>query len=61
LPVCFWGDPSGEKLRDAYFSMYPGIFHSINIIELMGTHFLCAHQVSGARVTSLYQILPQKV
>ena len=34
LPVCFWGDPAGEKFRDAYFSMYPGIFHFVNIIEL---------------------------
>ncbi|KAF8228881.1 acetoacetyl-CoA synthetase [Tricholoma matsutake] len=34
LPVCFWGDPTGEKFRDAYFSMYPGIFHSTDFIEL---------------------------
>ncbi|GLB37018.1 putative AMP-binding enzyme [Lyophyllum shimeji] len=26
LPLYFWGDPSGEKLRDAYFNMYPGIW-----------------------------------
>lgn len=25
LPLYFWGDSSGEKLRDAYFNMYPGI------------------------------------
>ena len=24
LPLAFWGDDSGEKLREAYFSMYPG-------------------------------------
>ena len=24
IPVCFWGDESGEKFRDAYFGMYPG-------------------------------------
>jgi acetoacetyl-CoA synthetase len=28
LPLCFWGDSSGEKLRDAYFNMYPGTFFS---------------------------------
>lgn len=29
LPICFWGDESGEKLRQAYFSTYPGqcIYH----------------------------------
>ncbi|KAF8070101.1 acetoacetyl-CoA synthetase [Lyophyllum atratum] len=26
MPLYFWGDPSGEKLRDAYFNMYPGIW-----------------------------------
>ncbi|HST56764.1 MAG TPA: acetoacetate--CoA ligase [Solirubrobacteraceae bacterium] len=24
MPVFFWGDPSGERYRDSYFSMYPG-------------------------------------
>ena len=24
LPFGFWGDDSGQKLREAYFSMYPG-------------------------------------
>ncbi|KAG5351383.1 hypothetical protein C0989_006714 [Termitomyces sp. Mn162] len=24
LPLYFWGDATGEKLRDAYFNMYPG-------------------------------------
>ncbi|KIM45283.1 hypothetical protein M413DRAFT_441964 [Hebeloma cylindrosporum] len=27
LPIAFWGDESGQKLRDAYFSRYPGIWH----------------------------------
>lgn len=24
IPVCFWGDESGQKFRDAYFNVYPG-------------------------------------
>ena len=24
LPVSFWGDESGKKLREAYFGVYPG-------------------------------------
>lgn len=24
LPIAFWGDESGEKLKEAYFSTYPG-------------------------------------
>jgi acetoacetyl-CoA synthetase len=27
LPIAFWGDESGQKLRDAYFSRYPGQLH----------------------------------
>ncbi len=26
MPIGFWGDPSGERYRDSYFSMYPGIW-----------------------------------
>lgn len=32
LPVCFWGDPTGEKFRDAYFSMYPGVWRQGDFI-----------------------------
>lgn len=24
IPLCFWGDESGEKFRKAYFDTYPG-------------------------------------
>ncbi|PFH53745.1 hypothetical protein AMATHDRAFT_137053 [Amanita thiersii Skay4041] len=26
LPVCFWGDRTGAKLRAAYFDLYPGVW-----------------------------------
>jgi acetoacetyl-CoA synthetase len=26
MPVFFWGDPDGSRLREAYFEMYPGIW-----------------------------------
>jgi acetoacetyl-CoA synthetase len=26
MPLFFWGDQSGERYRDSYFSMYPGIW-----------------------------------
>lgn len=26
IPVCFWGDESGEKFRQAYYDMYPGVW-----------------------------------
>ncbi|OCH93786.1 acetoacetate-CoA ligase [Obba rivulosa] len=32
LPICFWGDETGEKLRQAYFSTYPGIWRQGDFI-----------------------------
>jgi len=26
MPVAFWNDPDGQRLRDAYFSMFPGVW-----------------------------------
>jgi acetoacetyl-CoA synthetase len=26
MPVMFWNDPDGSRLRDAYFSVYPGVW-----------------------------------
>jgi len=26
MPLFFWGDPDGERLRESYFSMYPGVW-----------------------------------
>jgi acetoacetyl-CoA synthetase len=34
MPVFFWGDESGERYRDSYFSMYPGIWRHGDWIEI---------------------------
>jgi acetoacetyl-CoA synthetase len=34
MPVFFWDDPDGEKLRDAYFSTYPGVWRHGDWIEI---------------------------
>jgi acetoacetyl-CoA synthetase len=34
MPVLFWGDESGERYRDSYFSMYPGIWRHGDWIEI---------------------------
>jgi acetoacetyl-CoA synthetase len=26
MPVCFWNDPDAERLREAYFEVYPGLW-----------------------------------
>ncbi|KNZ80854.1 Acetoacetyl-CoA synthetase [Termitomyces sp. J132] len=37
LPLYFWGDATGEKLRDAYFNMYPGIWRQGDFIVVNPT------------------------
>ncbi len=34
MPIGFWGDSSGERYRDSYFSMYPGIWRHGDWIEI---------------------------
>jgi acetoacetyl-CoA synthetase len=34
MPVYFWGDSDGERYRDSYFSMYPGIWRHGDWIEI---------------------------
>ncbi len=34
MPLRFWDDPGGERLREAYFSMYPGIWRHGDWIEI---------------------------
>ncbi|HWC27754.1 MAG TPA: acetoacetate--CoA ligase, partial [Solirubrobacteraceae bacterium] len=34
MPLCFWNDPGGVRLREAYFEMYPGIWRHGDWIEI---------------------------
>src|SRR3954452_16025646 len=34
MPVFFWGDEDGSRLRDSYFSMYPGLWRHGDWIEI---------------------------
>ncbi len=34
MPIGFWGDPSGERYREAYFSVYPGVWRHGDWIEI---------------------------
>jgi acetoacetyl-CoA synthetase len=34
MPLCFWGDSDGERYRESYFSMYPGIWRHGDWIKL---------------------------
>jgi acetoacetyl-CoA synthetase len=34
MPLRFWNDPSGERLHEAYFDMYPGVWRHGDWIEI---------------------------
>ena len=34
MPLSFWNDPDGERLREAYFDMYPGVWRHGDWIEI---------------------------
>ncbi|MDQ3677878.1 MAG: acetoacetate--CoA ligase, partial [Actinomycetota bacterium] len=34
MPVCFWNDPGGARLREAYYEMYPGVWRHGDWIEI---------------------------
>ncbi len=34
MPLYLWNDPAGERYRDAYFSMYPGVWRHGDWIEI---------------------------
>jgi len=34
MPVFFWGDPAGERLRESYFQMFPGVWRHGDWIEI---------------------------
>jgi acetoacetyl-CoA synthetase len=34
MPIFFWNDPDGERLRESYFDMYPGVWRHGDWIEI---------------------------
>ena len=38
MPVFFWGDPDGERLRESYFEMFPGVWRHGDWIEITDRH-----------------------
>lgn len=53
LPLGFWGDESGEKLRDAYFNTYPGLWHLFHHVDRLFTMVMALKlQESGGKGTS---------
>jgi len=36
MPVCFWGDATGERYREAYFDMFPGVWRHGDLLRING-------------------------
>jgi acetoacetyl-CoA synthetase len=34
MPICFWGDDDGSRLRESYFSQYPGVWRHGDWIKI---------------------------
>ena len=34
MPIYFWNDPDGQRLRESYFAMYPGVWRHGDWIEI---------------------------
>jgi len=34
MPVCFWGDTDGARLKESYYSMYPGVWRHGDWLKL---------------------------
>jgi acetoacetyl-CoA synthetase len=34
MPICFWGDADGERYRESYFEMFPGVWRHGDWLEL---------------------------
>ena len=48
MPVAFWNDPDGTKLRAAYFERFPGVWHHGDYAELTEHGGIVIHGRSDA-------------
>ena len=50
MPIFFWNDPDGERLRDSYFSTYPGIWRHGDWIEITSHDGVIVHGRSDSTI-----------
>ncbi|CAA9483945.1 MAG: Acetoacetyl-CoA synthetase [uncultured Solirubrobacteraceae bacterium] len=50
MPVFFWNDPSGRRLRESYFEMYPGVWRHGDWIEITPRGSAVIHGRSDATI-----------
>jgi acetoacetyl-CoA synthetase len=50
MPLGFWNDPDGERLREAYFDMYPGVWRHGDWIEITSRATAVIHGRSDSTI-----------
>jgi len=50
MPLRFWNDPGGERLREAYFAMYPGVWRHGDWIEITSRGTAIIHGRSDSTI-----------
>jgi len=50
MPLYFWNDPDGERYRESYFSVYPGIWRHGDWLELFADGAAVLHGRSDATI-----------
>ena len=50
MPLRFWNDPDGERLREAYFDMYPGVWRHGDWIEITSRGTAVIHGRSDSTI-----------
>jgi acetoacetyl-CoA synthetase len=50
MPLYFWNDPDGERYRESYFSLYPGIWRHGDWLELFADGAAVLHGRSDATI-----------
>jgi acetoacetyl-CoA synthetase len=43
MPVCLWNDPDGDRYRDSYFAMFPGVWRQGDWITITDRHSIVIH------------------
>jgi acetoacetyl-CoA synthetase len=50
MPISFWNDPDGERYRESYFSMYPGVWRHGDWIEITSRGSAIIHGRSDSTI-----------
>lgn len=50
MPLYFWGDPSGERYRESYFEMFPGVWRHGDFVTITARGTVVVHGRSDSTI-----------